>query len=60
LDVDGGRVVKGVEFLDICDAGDPVELAAHYDREGTLLGSERRREQLGVVGAALGPPTLRR
>lgn len=34
LDVDGGRVVKGVEFLDIQDAGDPVELAAHYDREG--------------------------
>ena len=29
-----GRVVKGVEFLDIRDAGDPVELAAHYDREG--------------------------
>jgi imidazole glycerol-phosphate synthase subunit HisF len=34
LDVRGGRVVKGVEFLDIRDAGDPVELAAHYDREG--------------------------
>ncbi|MEA2313608.1 MAG: imidazole glycerol-phosphate synthase subunit HisF [Solirubrobacteraceae bacterium] len=34
LDVDGGRVVKGVEFVDIRDAGDPVELACHYDREG--------------------------
>jgi cyclase len=34
LDVDGGRVVKGVEFVDIRDAGDPVELASHYDREG--------------------------
>src|SRR5438105_8955722 len=34
LDVDAGRVVKGVEFLDIKDAGDPVELAAHYEREG--------------------------
>ncbi|HTU77586.1 MAG TPA: imidazole glycerol phosphate synthase subunit HisF [Solirubrobacteraceae bacterium] len=34
LDVDAGRVVKGVEFIDIRDAGDPVELAAHYDREG--------------------------
>ena len=34
LDVDGGRVVKGVEFVDIKDAGDPVELAAHYEREG--------------------------
>src|SRR4030081_2750418 len=34
LDVDAGRGVKGVEFLDIRDAGDPVELAVHYDREG--------------------------
>ncbi len=34
LDVDDGRVVKGVEFVDIRDAGDPVQLAAHYDREG--------------------------
>jgi imidazole glycerol-phosphate synthase subunit HisF len=34
LDVDAGRVVKGVEFVDIRDAGDPVELAAYYDREG--------------------------
>jgi imidazole glycerol-phosphate synthase subunit HisF len=34
LDVDAGRVVKGVEFVDIRDAGDPVELACHYDREG--------------------------
>src|SRR5436189_122873 len=34
LDVDRGRVVKGVEFIDIRDAGDPVELAAHYDRQG--------------------------
>jgi len=34
LDVDGGRVVKGVEFVDIRDAGDPVELACHYDRAG--------------------------
>jgi imidazole glycerol-phosphate synthase subunit HisF len=34
LDVADGRVVKGVEFLDIRDAGDPVELAAHYDRQG--------------------------
>jgi cyclase len=34
LDVDAGRVVKGVNFVDIRDAGDPVELAAHYDREG--------------------------
>jgi cyclase len=34
LDVDAGRVVKGVEFVDIRDAGDPVELAARYDRDG--------------------------
>jgi imidazole glycerol-phosphate synthase subunit HisF len=34
LDVDGGRVVKGVNFRDLRDAGDPVELAAAYDREG--------------------------
>jgi len=34
LDVDGGRVVKGTRFLDLRDAGDPVELAAYYDREG--------------------------
>jgi cyclase len=34
LDVDRGRVVKGVEFVDIRDAGDPVELAARYDAAG--------------------------
>ena len=34
LDVEGGRVVKGVNFVDLIDAGDPVELAARYDREG--------------------------
>jgi len=34
LDVDRGRVVKGVNFVDIRDAGDPVELAARYDAEG--------------------------
>ena len=34
LDVDGGRVVKGTKFQDLRDAGDPVELAARYDREG--------------------------
>jgi cyclase len=32
--VDGGRVVKGVRFVDLVDAGDPVELAARYDAEG--------------------------
>ena len=34
MDVDAGRVVKGTRFIDIRDAGDPVELAAFYDREG--------------------------
>ena len=34
LDVDAGRVVKGVRFQELRDAGDPVQLAAHYDRAG--------------------------
>ena len=34
LDVDGGRVVKGVNFVDLVDEGDPVELAARYAAEG--------------------------
>src|SRR5689334_14159893 len=34
LDVDAGRVVKGTRFLNLRDAGDPVELAKRYDREG--------------------------
>jgi cyclase len=53
LDVDGGRVVKGVEFLDIRDAGDPVELAEHYDREGAdelvfldITATHERRETI--------------
>ncbi|MHB8869850.1 MAG: imidazole glycerol phosphate synthase subunit HisF [Thermoleophilia bacterium] len=53
LDVDKGRVVKGVNFVDIRDAGDPVELAAHYDREGAdelvfldITASHERRETI--------------
>ena len=34
LDVTDGRVVKGVQFVDLTDEGDPVELAARYDAEG--------------------------
>lgn len=34
LDVDNGRVVKGVQFVDIRDAGDPVEIAKRYDQQG--------------------------
>lgn len=56
LDVDAGRVVKGVEFVDIRDAGDPVELAAHYDREGAdelifldITATHERRETIGEL-----------
>jgi cyclase len=56
LDVDGGRVVKGVEFIDIRDAGDPVELAAHYDREGAdelvfldITATHERRETIAQL-----------
>jgi cyclase len=34
LDVTGGRVVKGVHFVNLRDAGDPVELAERYNRDG--------------------------
>ena len=34
LDIDNGRVVKGVKFLNIRDAGDPVEIAKRYDAQG--------------------------
>ena len=34
LDVDAGRVVKGVNFVGLKDAGDPVELAGQYDQQG--------------------------
>ena len=33
LDVDRGRVVKGVQFIDIRDAGDPIEVAKRYNQE---------------------------
>jgi imidazole glycerol-phosphate synthase subunit HisF len=53
LDVDAGRVVKGVQFLDIRDAGDPVELASHYEREGAdelvfldITATHERRETI--------------
>ena len=34
FDVDNGRVVKGVSFVNLRDAGDPVELASQYERDG--------------------------
>lgn len=53
LDVDGGRVVKGVQFVDIRDAGDPVEIARRYDREGAdeltfldITASHEQRETM--------------
>ena len=56
LDVDRGRVVKGVKFIDIKDAGDPVELAAHYDREGAdelvfldITATHERRETMAQL-----------
>ncbi|MGI8608871.1 MAG: imidazole glycerol phosphate synthase subunit HisF [Candidatus Dormibacteria bacterium] len=57
LDVTAGRVVKGTRFLDLRDAGDPVELAAFYDRAGAdelvfldiTASSDERRILLDVV-----------
>jgi imidazole glycerol-phosphate synthase subunit HisF len=57
LDVDAGRVVKGTRFVDLRDAGDPVELAARYDAEGAdelvfldiTATVEARRATLDVV-----------
>ncbi|MFQ5644405.1 MAG: imidazole glycerol phosphate synthase subunit HisF [Thiogranum sp.] len=53
LDVDGGRVVKGVQFVDIRDAGDPVEVARRYDQEGAdeltfldITASHEQRETM--------------
>ena len=39
LDVNAGRVVKGVKFLELRDAGDPVEVARRYDAEGADANS---------------------
>jgi cyclase len=59
LDVDRGRVVKGVEFVDIRDAGDPVQLASHYDREGAdelvfldITATHERRETIAALARA--------
>ena len=57
LDVDAGRVVKGVRFTDLVDAGDPVELARRYDEEGAdevvfldiTASSDERRTMVDVV-----------
>lgn len=57
LDVHAGRVVKGTNFVELRDAGDPVELAALYDREGAdelvfldiTASSENRKTMVEVV-----------
>ena len=57
LDVTEGRVVKGVKFVNLQDAGDPVELAAFYDKEGAdelvfldiTASSDKRHIMLDVV-----------
>lgn len=62
LDVDAGRVVKGVRFVDIRDAGDPVEIARRYDEQGadelTFLditaSSDQRATMVHVVEQVAG------
>jgi cyclase len=62
LDVDAGRVVKGVQFIDIRDAGDPVEVARRYDQQGadeiTFLditaSSDQRETMVHVVEQVAG------
>ena len=62
LDVDNGRVVKGVKFVEIRDAGDPVEIARRYDEQGadelTFLditaSSDNRATMVHVVEAVAG------
>lgn len=53
LDVKEGRTVKGINFLDLRDAGDPVELAALYDREGAdelvFLDITASHEKRGII-----------
>jgi imidazole glycerol-phosphate synthase subunit HisF len=56
LDVDRGRVVKGVEFVNIRDAGDPVELASRYQDEGAdeivfldITASHEKRETVAAL-----------
>jgi cyclase len=56
LDVDKGRVVKGVEFVDIRDAGDPVELAVRYQEEGAdeivfldITASHEKRDTVAAL-----------
>lgn len=69
LDVDSGRVVKGVKFRDLVDSGDPVELAARYEVEGadeivfldisaTIEGRRTALESIRGLREAIGIPLL--
>jgi cyclase len=66
LDVAGGRVVKGTNFINLKDAGDPVELAAHYEREGAdelvfldiNASSEGRKTTLDMVSRTAGAVSI--
>ncbi len=69
LDVDDGRVVKGVRFLNLVDSGDPAELAARYETEGadeiafldisaTIEGRKTALESIRRVREAIGIPLM--
>ena len=53
LDVDQGRVVKGVQFVDIRDAGDPVELAAQGPRLAVVSRPDDSDDEADITGRAL-------
>ena len=65
LDVDRGRVVKGTNFLQLRDAGDPVEVAARYEQEGAdelvfldiTASHEERDIMIDVVQRTATPPS---
>ena len=64
LDIQNGRTVKGVNFVDIRDAGDPIELAKKYSKEGAdelvfldITASIEKRETLvELVSTGISPP----
>ena len=66
LDIKDGRVVKGVKFVDLADAGDPVELARRYENEGAdelvfldiTATVEGRKATLAVVRAVAAELTI--
>ena len=69
LDVDAGRVVKGVKFVEIRDAGDPVEVARRYNEEGAdeivfldvsdAAAFVAALKERGVLAGATGPTRIR-